>query len=67
MAVATGSDRQLFNLKSQKHQEVFRLFKTITAGDDPGVKEAKPAPDVYLLAAKELGAIEKKTWKDAWL
>jgi beta-phosphoglucomutase-like phosphatase (HAD superfamily) len=34
---------------------MFRHIKTIVAGDDPAIKNGKPAPDMYLEAAKRLG------------
>lgn len=63
MAVATGSGRHFFELKSQKHQNIFKFFKAIVTGDDPGVKDSKPAPDVYLMAAKELGVVKEQDLK----
>lgn len=54
-AVATSSDRRHYALKTSRHQEWFRLFDCIVIGDDPAVREGKPAPDIFLLAAERLG------------
>lgn len=40
--------------KKQRHQDMFKKIKTIVAGDDPVVKNGKPAPDIYLEAARRI-------------
>jgi pseudouridine-5'-monophosphatase len=55
-AVATSSSTALFNLKTQRHQDWFKLFDCIVTGDDPQVQRGKPAPDIFLIAAQRLGA-----------
>jgi pseudouridine-5'-monophosphatase len=54
-AVATSSDGRHFGLKTMRHQPWFRLFECIVIGDDPEVRHGKPAPDIFLLAARRLG------------
>lgn len=54
-ALATSSTKSLYELKSRAHQDWFHGFNTIVTGDDPTIKNGKPAPDIYLLAAKRLG------------
>jgi len=55
-ALATSSGRRLFDLKTTRHRDWFRVFATQVLGDDPRVGRGKPAPDIFLLAASELGA-----------
>lgn len=54
LAVATSSARPVFELKTQDHPW-FSLFDQIVCGDDPEIKNPKPAPDIFLLAASRLG------------
>ncbi len=56
LAVATSSDRRYFELKITKHRDWFCIFQCVITGDDPEIKRGKPAPDMFLLAAKRLGA-----------
>ena len=55
MAVATSSERALFERKTRGH-EWFVLFDAVVCGDDPRVTARKPAPDIFLVAASDLGA-----------
>lgn len=54
LAVATSSARPLFELKTQ-HHSWFSHFDAIVCGDDPLVKNPKPAPDIFMAAAERLG------------
>lgn len=54
-AVATSSERRLFELKTLAHARWFALFQSIVTGDDPRVLAGKPAPDIFLRAAADLG------------
>jgi pseudouridine-5'-monophosphatase len=56
IAVATSSDRKLFELKIGSH-DWFHLFDAIVCGDDPRVRAKKPSPDIFLAAAEDLGAV----------
>jgi pseudouridine-5'-monophosphatase len=49
ICVATSSGEESVQIKTRKHKEVFDLFHRITKGTE--VKEGKPAPDIFLLAA----------------
>ncbi len=55
LAVATSSERHLFELKTRRHRDWFSIFDAIVVGDDPRVKAGKPAPDIFLVAAESLG------------
>ncbi|KAJ2463153.1 hypothetical protein GGI03_004022 [Coemansia sp. RSA 2337] len=55
IAVATSSSKAMFAIKSERHGSVFDLFAgKITCGDDPAVKHAKPAPDIFQIAMQRL-------------
>jgi len=55
VAVGTSSSQHYFDLKITRHREWFDLFDTIVTADDPEVGAAKPAPDIFLVAASRLG------------
>ena len=58
-ALASSSSRHHYNLKTTAHQQWFSLFDCIVLGDDPALKQSKPAPDIFLLTAERLGASPK--------
>lgn len=51
ICIATSSGDESVKVKTSKHTEVFKLFHHITTGNDPAIKNGKPAPDIFLLAA----------------
>lgn len=54
MALATSSGAESVKSKFSKHAELYSLFKYIVmASSDPEIKNGKPAPDVFLAAAKK--------------
>ena len=55
IAVGTSSSQHSFADKTTLHGEWFDLFDTIVTADDPEVGAAKPAPDIFLTAARRLG------------
>lgn len=56
-AIATSSERRLFEIKAEHHREWFRIFRAVITGDDPRVERGKPAPDIFLRAAEDLGVV----------
>jgi pseudouridine-5'-monophosphatase len=53
-ALATSSERALYELKTARHSW-FAGFAATVCGDDPRLSALKPAPDIFLTAAAELG------------
>ena len=53
LAIATSSRMVSVNQKKVKHEKMFQAFQEIVTGDD--VKRGKPAPDIYIEAARRLG------------
>ncbi|XP_058824759.1 probable pseudouridine-5'-phosphatase isoform X2 [Topomyia yanbarensis] len=52
IAVATSSSYDSYEVKTRKHLELFDLFHhKVTGSSDAEVKEGKPAPDIFLVAA----------------
>ncbi|MGR3914245.1 MAG: HAD-IA family hydrolase [Gammaproteobacteria bacterium] len=58
MAIATSSERALFDIKISRH-DWFALFDAMVTGDD--VAHGKPAPDIFLEAAKRIGGAPAST------
>jgi pseudouridine-5'-monophosphatase len=59
-AIATSSARRFFDLKTHRHRDWLPVFAAIVLGDDPRLRHGKPAPDIFLLAARDLG-VEPQT------
>ncbi|MCC6664853.1 MAG: HAD-IA family hydrolase [Polyangiaceae bacterium] len=55
LGVATSSAHHQFRAKTA-HHDWFGAFDAIVCGDDPRVAAPKPAPDIFLVTARELGA-----------
>ena len=61
MALATSSSRAAVALKAAPHPWL-ELITVRVHGDDPELREGKPAPDVFLLAAARLGQAPGSCW-----
>lgn len=56
LAIATSSRMSGVEKKRTRHEShMFEHIDTIVTGDDPAVQNGKPAPDIYLEAARRLG------------
>ncbi|XP_022226127.1 probable pseudouridine-5'-phosphatase [Drosophila obscura] len=52
MAIETSGNRELYELKVRPHAQLFEVFQHAVVGSsDSEVKQGKPAPDIFLLAA----------------
>lgn len=55
MAIATSSRQAAVDKKRLNHEEsIFQHLQVIVTADDPAVVNGKPAPDIYLEAARRL-------------
>ena len=55
-AIATSSLKESADIKLINHQEWIKSdFDVIITGDDKRIVKGKPSPDIFLIAAKELG------------
>lgn len=56
MAIATSTEAALFAIKAAPHRDWLSIFAAVVCGDDARVAHPKPAPDIFLAAAADLGA-----------
>ena len=56
IALASSSSFEHYQIKTTRHRDWFDLFDVVVTGDNPNIKKGKPAPDIFLHAATELGA-----------
>ena len=52
LAICTGSTKHIYEAKVSKHKDLFSSFSHVVCADDKEVKIGKPAPDMYLAAAR---------------
>ena len=57
LAIATSTEAPLYAIKAAPHRGWLAMFGAAVCGDDPRVARAKPAPDIFLVAAQDLGAL----------
>ena len=56
LALATSSTQVNFGLKTFNKKEWLKEdFDAVVLGDDKRIKNGKPAPDIFILAAKDIG------------
>ena len=55
LAIATSTEAALYAIKAAAHRPWLALFGAAVCGDDPRVGRPKPAPDIFLAAAADLG------------
>lgn len=55
LAVGTSSTKKLYQIKTG-HHAWFSRFSAVISGDHPEVRELKPAPDIFLAAARAIAA-----------
>lgn len=55
IAIATSGHRAITDYKLSKHPAL-QSVEALICGDDPRLERPKPAPDIFLLAARDLGA-----------
>ena len=58
LALATGSAKNVFEIKQQAHPKLFEPFHALVVGDDPAVLQGKPAPDIFLEAARRISVLD---------
>ena len=61
MAVASSSQEDII-LRNLRTAGVDRYFEVVVSSTDPAVRDGKPAPDVFLYAAKRLGVPAEDCW-----
>ena len=55
LAIATSTEAPLYAIKAAPHRGWLAMFGAAVCGDDPRVARSKPAPDIFLAAAADLG------------
>ena len=55
MSIATSSRMASVEKKRLRHERIFEHMQIIVSGNDPSIENGKPAPDIYLEAARRLG------------
>ena len=61
MALVTSSSRDSVGIKCAPHPWLEQI-ELIVCGDDPELTQGKPAPDIFLLAARRLGVAARTCW-----
>lgn len=62
LGLATSSEEQKFHHKMQAHPQLLGHFDTVVLGADPECRFSKPAPDIFLVAARRLGVDPALAW-----
>lgn len=56
MGIATSTETRLYATKAAAHRDWLSIFDAVVCGDDARVGRPKPAPDIFLAAARDLRA-----------
>ncbi|RLN64605.1 hypothetical protein BBJ29_006359 [Phytophthora kernoviae] len=59
IALATSNTRSVVDTKIKHHPKMFSYMSTIVTGDDPAVKQGKPAPDIFRTASQRLFGLKE--------
>lgn len=51
--IGTGSSHDMFLLKTNRHQDLFKLFDPVICTEPTEVRLTKPAPDIFLACANK--------------
>jgi beta-phosphoglucomutase-like phosphatase (HAD superfamily) len=57
MSIATSSRQSAVEKKRKNHSKLFQHLPIVVCGDHPAVHHGKPAPDIYIEAARQMNVL----------